>query len=120
MMTEQAIDFKYRETETGVNELFLRRWSPRAFQKTSIDTAVMRRIMDAARWSPSCFNAQPWRFYTSTDTTFDDFLNLLVEANQDWAKDNAVIGFLVAEKNFEHNGKPNAYSSFDSAWNGWN
>jgi len=117
-MTEQAIDFKYRETETGVNELFLRRWSPRAFQKTSIDTAVMRRIMDAARWSPSCFNAQPWRFYTSTDTTFDDFLNLLVEANQDWAKDNAVIGFLVAEKNFEHNGKPNAYSSFDSgaAW----
>jgi nitroreductase len=74
--------------------------------------------MDAARWSPSCFNAQPWRFYTSTDNTFDDFLNLLVEGNQGWAKDNAVIGFLVGEKNFEHNGKPNEWSAFDSgaAW----
>lgn len=117
-MNKQVIDFDARDNITGVDELFIQRWSPRAFQKTSIDDTTMQRIMDAARWSPSCFNAQPWRFYTSTAATFDDFLNLLVEGNQDWAKDNAVIGFLVAEKNFEHNGQPNAYSGFDSgaAW----
>ncbi len=117
-MSKNAIDFSARENPMGVDDLFIQRWSPRAFEKTSIDDAVMQRIMDAARWSPSCFNAQPWRFYTSTESTFDDFLNLLVEGNQAWAKDNAVIGFVVGEKNFEHNGKPNAYSSFDSgaAW----
>jgi len=74
--------------------------------------------MEAARWSPSCFNAQPWRFFTSTDNTFDEFLNLLVEGNQEWAKDTSVIGFLVGQRNFEHNGKANAFHSFDSgaAW----
>ena len=98
-MREQKIDFSARENPMGVDELFMQRWSPRAFQKTSIDDASMSRIMEAARWSPSCFNAQPWRFYTSTTDTFNDFLNLLVEGNQGWAKDNAVIGFLVGEKN---------------------
>ncbi len=74
--------------------------------------------MDAARWSPSCFNAQPWRFYTSTESTFNEFLALLVEANQVWAKDTSIIGFLVAQQHFEHNGKANAYAEFDSgaAW----
>jgi nitroreductase len=117
-MSKQDIDFGARENPRGIDELFIQRWSPRAFQKSSIDDATMSRIMEAARWSPSCFNAQPWRFYTSTKETFDDFLNLLVEGNQGWAKDNAVIGFLVGEKNFEHNGKPNAYSGFDcgAAW----
>ncbi|MBL4673798.1 MAG: nitroreductase family protein [Arenicella sp.] len=117
-MSKQIINFDARDTSTGIDPLFIQRWSPRAFQKTTIDDPTMHRIMDAARWSPSCFNAQPWRFYTSTDNTFDDFLNLLVEGNQGWAKDNAVIGFLVGEKNFEHNGKPNQWSAFDSgaAW----
>lgn len=98
--------------------MFIERWSPRAFQKHVVDAATMTRIMDAARWSPSCFNAQPWRFHTSTESTFDDFLDLLVEGNQGWAKDTSVIGFLVGQKNFEHNGKPNAYSALDSgaAW----
>lgn len=117
-MSKQIINFDARDTSTGVDSLFIQRWSPRAFQKTTIDEPTMNRIMDAARWSPSCFNAQPWRIYTSTDNTFDDFLSLLVEANQGWAKDNAVIGFIVAEKHFEHNGKVNDYSAFDSgaAW----
>jgi nitroreductase len=117
-MSKQTINFDARDAGTGIDPLFIQRWSPRAFQKTSIDDSTMLRIMDAARWSPSCFNAQPWRFYTSTEATFDDFLNLLVEGNQGWAKDNAVIGFLVAEKNFEHNGKANSHAEFDSgaAW----
>ncbi len=112
------LDFSARETASGVNSLFIERWSPRAFQPHVIEADVLTRIMDAARWSPSCFNAQPWRFYTSTAGTFDDFLNLLVEGNQAWAKDTSVIGFLIGQKHFEHNGKPNAYSAFDSgaAW----
>lgn len=117
-MSKQIIDYSARENSTGVNPLFIERWSPRAFEKTSIDTPTMTRIIEAARWSPSSFNVQPWRFYTSTDATFDDFLSLAIEANQEWAKDCAVIGFLVGEKNLEYNGKPNGYSHFDSgaAW----
>ena len=117
IMTNQ-LDFSARQSDTGVDPLFIKRWSPRAFQKHDISDETMTRIMEAARWSPSCFNAQPWRFYTSTTETFGDFLDLLVEGNQGWAKDVSVIGFLVAEKNFEHNDKPNAWAQFDcgAAW----
>ncbi len=114
------LDFSARDSQTGVAPLFVERWSPRAFEKVAIEGDVLKRIFDAARWSPSCFNAQPWRFYTSTENSFAEFLDLLVEGNQGWAKDTSVIGFLVAEKNFEHNGKPNAFAQFDSgaAWMG--
>jgi len=117
-MKSHRINFDARQNTTGVDDLFIQRWSPRAFEKTSIDDVTLTRILEAARWSPSCFNAQPWRIYTSTDKSFDEFLDLLVEANQSWAKDNAVIGFIVAQKNFEHNGKPNSYAALDcgAAW----
>ncbi|RBP51598.1 nitroreductase family protein [Arenicella xantha] len=117
-MNSKSIDFSARNTDVDVDPLFVQRWSPRAFQAHVIEPAVMHRIMEAARWSPSCFNAQPWRLYTSTDASFDDFLSLLVEGNQGWAKDVSVIGFMVAERNFEHNGKPNSYHAFDAgaAW----
>ena len=112
------LNFDARSTDSGVNTLFTQRWSPRAFQAHQIDSPTMQRIMDAARWSPSCFNAQPWRFYTSTESSFGDFLNLLVDANQSWAKNVSVIGFLVARKHFDYNGEPNSYCEFDSgaAW----
>ena len=117
-MSDNQIDFSERQTKVDVDPIFVERWSPRAFQQYQIDDATLLRIMEAARWSPSCFNAQPWRLYTSTPATFDAYLNLLVEGNQDWAKDTSVIGFMVAERHFEHNGKPNAYAQFDcgAAW----
>jgi len=117
-MVSETIDFSERDNDSGVDELFIRRWSPRAFQPYDIDQRTMQRIMDAARWSPSCFNAQPWRFFTSSERTFDEFLDLLVEGNQAWAKNASVLGFAVGQKNFEHNGKPNDYTGFDSgaAW----
>lgn len=117
-MSDNQIDFSERQTKVDVDPIFVERWSPRAFQQHVIDEATLTRIMEAARWSPSCFNAQPWRLYTSTKATFDEYLNLLVEGNQAWAKDTSVIGFMVAERHFEHNGKPNAYAEFDcgAAW----
>ena len=113
-----SIDFLNRVKQNGVDDLFINRWSPRAFQRSVIEPDTLSRIIEAARWAPSCFNAQPWRFYTSTAKTFDDFLNLLVDANQSWAKDCSVIGFLVAEHNFEYNAQPNSYAQFDcgAAW----
>lgn len=111
-------DYSDRDALDGVNPLFVERWSPRAFAPGAIDDAVLRRIFDAARWAPSCFNEQPWRFYSSTQATFDDYLQLLVEGNRGWAASASVIGFLAAKTRFAHNGKDNAYHALDSgaAW----
>ncbi len=111
-------DFSNREPTQGVDALFIERWSPRAFTKTEIPVATLTRIIDAARWSPSCFNDQPWRFYTSNADNFDDFLGLLVEGNQTWAANAGVLGFITARKHFAHNGEPNDFAPLDAgaAW----
>ncbi len=111
-------DFSARDALPGVDPLQVSRWSPRAFVKTPINEADLARLFEAARWAPSCFNAQPWQFYVSTDKTFNDYLHLLVEGNQAWAGDASVLGFVVVKKTFAHNGKPNAYAEYDAgaAW----
>lgn len=112
------IDFSQRQPEDGVDELFFKRWSPRSFQKVELPQEVIESIIEAARWSQSAFNEQPWRFLTSTRQTFPKFLNLLVERNQLWAKNASLLGFIIAKKNFTHNDKPNKWANFDSgaAW----
>lgn len=118
-MTEIAnVDFSNRQSLPGVDPQFTHRWSPRAMQRTEIPPADLAAIFEAARWSPSCFNDQPWRFYTSTAATFDTYLNLLNASNQTWAKNAAVLGFVVSRQHFRHNDKPNAYADFDTgaAW----
>lgn len=111
-------DFSSRDPLPGVLEQLSHRWSPRAFVKVDIAPDVLALIFDAARFAPSCFNAQPWRFYTSSPANFDEYLALLVDANQVWAKNASAICFLVGKKQFEHNGKNNAHYAFDcgSAW----
>lgn len=113
-----AADFGQRDPAPGVDTLFVERWSPRALRKVEIPEAELRTIFDAARWSPSCYNEQPWRFVTSTSASFATFLDLLVEANQGWARNAAVLGFVFADKKFSRNGDDNALAVFDSgaAW----
>ena len=112
------IDFSPRDYQAGVDELFYRRWSPRSFKSTPVPQSSLRQVFDAARWAPSCYNEQPWLFVTSTEKTRETFINLLVEGNQSWAKTAPVIGFVVANRHFEHNGKENNFAAFDSgaAW----
>lgn len=111
-------DFSARDIAEGVDETISHRWSPRAFTKAIIADKDIDTLFEAARWAPSCFNAQPWTFYVSTEKTFEKYLSLLLEGNQVWAKNASLIGFVVVKKTFEHNGKPNNYAEFD-AGAGW-
>lgn len=114
-----TVDFSQRDPVAGVNELFYQRWSPRVFRKTTLPEQTLRVIFDAARWAPSSSNAQPWQFITNTDASdFDLFCSLLVEGNQQWAKNASLLGFVVARKYSEHNGKPLGSAQFDcgAAW----
>ena len=38
------------------------RWSPRAFTGEAMPQDQLMSLFEAARWAPSAFNAQPWRF----------------------------------------------------------
>jgi nitroreductase len=77
-------------------------------------------LFEAARWAPSTFNEQEWRFlFARRDTpNWDAFFGLLVEANQEWCNRAAVLVVALAHKVFTRNGKPNPVHMFDcgSAW----
>jgi len=68
----------------AIDDLFLARWSPRAFTGEEIPEDTLLGLFEAARWAPSAMNAQPWRFaYARRGTpAFERFLSALAPANQ--------------------------------------
>lgn len=63
-------NFSSRKAEYPIEEVFLKRWSPRAFNpKYEIPTETLLSLLEAARWAPSSNNKQPWRFmYAKRDS----------------------------------------------------
>lgn len=77
-----------RTADHEIHEVFLQRWSPRAFTEEAIPEADLFSMFEAARWAPSSYNSQPWVFVYGLRGTpaFDTLLGLLIEFNQSWAK----------------------------------
>ncbi len=99
-----------------IHELLRRRWSPRAFSDRRVEPETLRRVLEAARWSPSCFNEQPWSYLVATKddpAEYERMLACLVEGNQKWAKSAPVLMVSVATHAFAHNGKPNRHAFHD-------
>ncbi len=111
---------KFRSTDHEVEPIFPRRWSPRAMTGEAVSNAELMRLFEAARWAPSSYNEQPWRFlYAHRDTThWETFFNVLVEANQTWCERAGVLILIVSKRTFSKNGKPNPVCVYDagSAW----
>ncbi len=96
-----------RTSAHPVSPLFLERWSARSLTGETISEAELLTLFEAARWAPSGFNQQPWRFvYARREGDhFSLFLNLLAETNRPWAEKAAAIVFVLSEKRFERNGE---------------
>lgn len=56
-MAFQAKEF--RTVEHDISEVFLNRWSPRAYADKKVADDVLNRLFEAARWAPSAGNNQP-------------------------------------------------------------
>ena len=76
-----------RTADHPIDSSFLERWSPRAFDEQPISESDVLSLFEAARWAPSSYNSQPWRFlYARRDTPqWATFLGLLNPFNQSWA-----------------------------------
>jgi hypothetical protein len=108
-----------RTLDNNVDALFVDRWSPRAMSGVEIPTADLRALFEAARWSPSSMNNQPWRIlYACRDTAYWPlFFDLLVDANKVWCVNAAALLLFVSKSAFG-NGNPCRTHSYDSgaAW----
>ena len=110
---------KPAQTRAPIHPLLASRWSPRAFDESrQVDKEARIAIAEAARWAPSCFGAEPWRFvffdrYTNP-AAFARALECLAEGNRQWAKRAPLLVLVCAEKIFAHNGEANRHASYDA------
>jgi nitroreductase len=99
----------------SIESLLQRRWSPRAFDPRPVERSVLLRVLEAARWAPSSYNEQPWRYIV---TSHDDPERLkeaqgVLSPGNAWAIKAPVLICTVAQLTFARNGKPNRHSLHD-------
>ncbi|ARN56739.1 nitroreductase family protein [Sedimentisphaera salicampi] len=104
-----------RKADKDINPVFLERWSPRAFSDEPITQEQILTILEAARWSPSCYNEQPWRFAVAlSEEKKKAFVETLVKPNQAWAGGAAALIYIVYKKTYMQSGNPNEWAFFDA------
>ena len=105
-----------RTPEYPIEPIILNRWSPRAMSGESLDDATLMSLFEAARWAPSSYNGQPWRFvYAKRETAaWQKLFDLMVPFNQSWAKNAAALIIVCSRTTFELNNNPSRTHSFDT------
>lgn len=107
-----------RTPDHAIDPLFIERHSPRAFTGEAVPESELMRMIEAARWSPSGYNSQPWRFLYALrgDGNWQTFFDLLVPGNQKWVADTGAILFLVSNARMRVGDelKPSYSHSFDT------
>jgi nitroreductase len=117
-MTLSAIevnDLKQAPTIEGVLPAVLGRWSARSYADREVSNVELVKVFEAARWSASAYNEQPWRFLVGSrnSLTYKKIFSSLIGFNQNWAAAVPVLILGVASTRFAHNGNPNAYALYD-------
>lgn len=103
------------QTSVDIHNLFAERRSPRSLDESAIVTKEdLLAMLEAARWAPSAFNHQPWRFIAGVrgDSNFQELLECLGEFNQSWAK-RASLLIAVAGVPTAPDGKENPTFQYD-------
>lgn len=88
-----------RQADHPVDPLFLQRWSPRAFDASEMPEEDLLTMFEAARWAPSAFNSQPWRFLYARrgDENWERFLGLLIPWNRSWAHSASALVYILSD-----------------------
>ena len=115
-----ATDLPQRLQEANANDQFRRRWSPRSMTAAPLAQSDLEQLFEAARWSPSCFNSQPWQFvYAHRDTpVWETMLANLMDVNRAWAKNAGALIAVISRSTYSHNDADAPMHAFDtgSAW----
>jgi shikimate kinase/nitroreductase len=85
-----------------LSPFFVQRTSTRSFTERAVTDDELAAVFEAARWSPSWFNNQPWIFVYETDgADRQAFLDVIVEGNRWWAQTAPVVGLILARTELE-------------------
>jgi nitroreductase len=110
---------KPAETAIPINALLARRWSGRAFDPSRpVPHEALIALCEAARWAPSCFGDEPWR-YLVWDRDADPIawgraFATLSEGNRAWAGAAPLLVLAAASRVFSREGRPNRWGRYDT------
>ncbi len=113
-----------RVADHPINPIFLERWSVRAFNGEAVPEADLMTMFEAARWAPSSYNSQPWRFIYALRNTpsWDTLFGLLLEMNQSWVKDAGALVVAISKSTLLPPGKDREIPSYTHSYDagaGW-
>ncbi|HWK54213.1 MAG TPA: nitroreductase family protein [Hyphomicrobiales bacterium] len=113
-MLKKSID-----TSAPIHTLFSQRWSGICFDPDRpVPHELLVGVAEAARWAPSCFGDEPWRFLICSRAdnlaAWDKAWSCLTEGNQAWCRYAPVLIITCTNTVFKRNGKPNAYHAYDA------
>lgn len=103
------------DTSVPISEVIAGRWSPRSFDAAAeLDETALLAALEAARWSPSANNTQPWRFIVGRrgTETFRKIADSLMGFNAAWATNAHALIVNVAETEAE-DGSPLRWALYD-------
>ncbi len=107
-----------RRPDHAIDPLFVERRSPRLFTGEAVPEAELMRMFEAARWAPSSYNSQPWRFLYALrdDANWETFYGLILPGNQKWVAGTGALVFLVSNQRMKVGDefKPSASHSLDA------
>lgn len=104
------------DTRAPLHKLLSHRRSPRAFSERAIEPSKIVSIFEAARWSPSSANEQPWIFIAATksDTrVYTTVAESLMEGNRRWAVHAPLLVAGIAQSTYLKSGKPYRHAWYD-------
>jgi nitroreductase len=110
---------KPASTSVAIQETIAKRWSARAYDATKpVSHEQIIALLEAARWAPSCFGDEPWRFIVwdknSDEKSWQQAFDCVVPNNQTWVKYSPVLILVCAGTLFGHNQSPNRWAQYDT------
>jgi nitroreductase len=105
-----------RQSTVPIENLFLSRVSWRALSEERLTDEELMPLFEAARWAPSSYNNQPWRFLYARrgDPAWDSMFQTLIDWNKIWCASADTLVVIVSKNNFEHNNTPSPTARFDT------
>ncbi|OWY21303.1 nitroreductase [Sphingobacteriales bacterium UPWRP_1] len=98
-----------------IHELIRNRWSARSFTGQPVAQELLMQLFEAASWSFSANNSQPWQYiyaHRADAPAFEKLFNCLAAGNQPWAKKASVLILALAKVKTE-DGKPLKWAYHD-------
>jgi nitroreductase len=103
-------------TAFPINALAMQRWSPRAYLEIPVEKEKLASLFEAARWSPSGGNEQPWRFIVGVkpDETWEKIYSALDDGNREWNHRVPVLILACANKISNWDGNISPFYQYDT------